>query len=97
MSKPTAPTAPVTSPNVVKGSFLGYQEFNGSNNKTTVFEVYVTDTGAVVNSLASDEVLNEGDRRTLVRTVRDGKQYWNAVLPTKPKHVASVTTGLDHV
>lgn len=97
MAKETAPVAPV-SLNVTKGTFLGYQEFTSStSNKTTLFEVYVTDAGAIVNSLAGDETLAEGTKRTLVRTSKDGKSYWNAILPCKPKLTPVSAPSLDHV
>lgn len=98
MAKLTESTTPVTSApvNVAKGTFLGYQEYT-KDNKPILFEVYVTEQGTVVNSLASGETLNEGDKRTLVRTVRDGKVYWNALLVSKPKHVAAAHGTMDHV
>lgn len=103
MAKPTestAPVAPASTLNVQKGTFLGYQEVTSTTtNKTVVFEVYHADNGSIINSLAGDEVLTEGTRRTLVRTSRDGKAfYWNALAAVKPKHNPSaIPAGFDHV
>jgi hypothetical protein len=96
MAKETAPITTSAPINVAKGTFLGYQEYT-KDNKPILFEVYVTDAGVVVNSLASGETLNEGDKRTLVRTLRDGKSYWNALLVSKPKHAPAGNNPLDHV